>query len=81
MYRPKLSEPIISDLSIDLVVDPGAEERNGSGIHDEQNDTGREDIHLQSIINSSLYLRSTIAISPNLIRIHLTSFLLRVPKV
>lgn len=81
MDCPKLSEPIVPDLPIDLVVDPRTEERNGASIHDEQDDTGREDVDLQSIINSSLYLRSPITISPNLICIHLSRFLFRVPEI
>lgn len=65
MYLPKLSKPIVLDLSIDLIVDSSAEEGHGSRIHDEKYDSNREYVHLQSVINSTFYLRSTVAISPN----------------
>lgn len=81
MDLPKLRKPIVSDLPIDLIVGPRAEERNGAGIHDEQNDSSRKDIYLQSVINSSFYFRSPIAVSSHPIRIHQPSLLLGVPEI
>lgn len=78
---PKLSKPVVSDLSIDLIVDSSAEERNWASIHDEKNDSSREYVHLQPIINSSLYLRSPIAISPNSHSIYLTCLFLGMPEI
>ena len=81
MDLPELSKPIVSNLAIDLIVDFSVEEWNGAGIHDEENNSSGEYVHLQSIVNSSLYLRSPIAVSANPYSIHLPSNLLRMPEV